>query len=169
MKLACLQDYIPIGRSPTKCFGNTIAEGKDAERIEESKNSPNCECPRISPTSHHNSANLNLSLHPVEACPNHPERQLTQYLPVHPLNQANNWPRNPRHGHGAYKRPGHRPWERKVIITSPQTRRHIPKRQPIGQNIMSGLDIKRLLDLRVRRQNEMHEDEQGHESREEGI
>ena len=49
MELACLQDDVPIGSISSKYLGNAIAEGKDAECIEESKDSPNCAVLRVSP------------------------------------------------------------------------------------------------------------------------
>ena len=73
MELTCLQDYVPIGSGPAECFHNAIAEGEDAERIVESKDSPDCACPHISPRPHHSSADVNLALHVVELCPDDSE------------------------------------------------------------------------------------------------
>lgn len=51
----------------------------------------------------------------------------------------------------------------------PEPRSDIAKGQSICQNIMGRLDVERLLDFGVRRQNEMDEDEQGDERGEQGI
>lgn len=96
-------------------------------------------------------------------------KQLTKYLPIHPLDQVNKWPRNASYRQRTNERPGHRRWESEMIIVWPQTRCDIPKGQSIRQDIMGRLDTERLLDFGVRSKNEMKEDEQGHERGEEGI
>lgn len=46
-----------------------------------------------------------------------------------------------------------------MIIISPQGLRGIPRGNPIGQNVVSGLDMEGLLDLGIRRDNKVEEDQ----------
>lgn len=69
--------------------------------------------------------------------------------------------------HGADERARHGAGEREVVVAGAQARADVPRRRAVPQDVVRRLQVERLLDLAVRRGDEVQQDERG-EQRVEG-
>lgn len=65
------------------------------------------------------------------------------------------WPTCPCQQQGSNKRSGHWASERQMVVMSPQMSIHILPDDAVRENVMSSLNVERLLDLGVGRKDEL--------------
>ena len=151
---------------PTKSSGDTIAENDDAVSIIQSKHGSNYK--------------NQLSASSLPHCfsnPKDPDFRLTDQLPPNLStlagSKAQKRPTHSRQCQRAYESPRHGAGECKMVIVLSQPQaRMLPFRGPwytISQDVMSSLDIERLLDFGIRREKEVDEDDGWYEEGDEGI
>lgn len=79
------------------------------------------------------------------------------------VQQANKWSRQSTQNQRASKRPRHASWERDMIIVGGEELIDIASWYAVNQDIVCGLDVERLLDFGVRRNEQVDQNECGDE------
>ncbi len=140
MKLARLEDGVPVGRSPPKRSSNAGTKGQEAEGIEQAKDSPDYQL---------------SSQFPLRAIGNPEERPARS--------REHQWPnKRPRNGAGE--------GEVVIVLSQLQTRSLLPRVwDAVSQDIMSCLYVEALLDLGVWCRQERDKDRRGYEERQERV
>ena len=139
---------------PTKSSGDTIAENDDAVGIIQSKHSSNYKNQPSASSLPHCFSNPKVSLTP------YPDFRLTDQLPPNLStltgSKAQKRPTHSRQCQRAYESPRHGAGECKMVIVLSQPQAcMLPFRGPwytISQDVMSSLDVERLLDFGIRRE-----------------